>query len=207
MAPYKALYGRKCRSSICWIEVGDRVLLGPEIVQTTTKKIKVIQQRLKTAQSQQKSYVDHRRRALEYEASDHMFIRVIPMSGLSRFSNKGKLSPRYIGPFQILERLGPVEFGIALLLGMGLVHNVFHVSMLRGYLRDSFHVIDYHRIAVDDNMEYEERPIQIIDRQVKQLRTKAVSMVKIEWRKHYGTEATWEKEDEMGQKYPELFLT
>lgn len=156
MAPYEALYGRKCRSPVCWTEVGDRVLLGPEIVQTTTEKIKIILQRLKTAQSRQKRYADQRKRAFEYGAGDHVLITAIPMKGQSRFGKKGKLSPRYIGPFQILKRLGPIVYRIALALGMEQMFNVFHVSMLRGYLRDPFHVIDYHRIALDDNMEYEE---------------------------------------------------
>ena len=89
MAPYEALYETKCRSSICWAEVGDRPLLGPELVQETTKKVKLIQQRLKTAQSRQKSYADVRRRDREYEVGDHVFIMVSPMKGLTRFGVKG----------------------------------------------------------------------------------------------------------------------
>ncbi|XP_028063912.1 uncharacterized protein LOC114267122 [Camellia sinensis] len=127
------------------------------------------------------------------------------MKGHMRFGKKGKLTPRYIGQFQILERLGPIAYCIALPLGMEQVHNVFHVSMLRGYLRDPFHVIDYHRIALDEDMMYEEWPVQIIDWQVKQLRNKNIPMMKVEWREHYGKEATWEKEEEMRQRYPHLF--
>ncbi|XP_028064302.1 uncharacterized protein LOC114267463 [Camellia sinensis] len=164
MAPYEALYGRKCRSPICWTEIGDRALLGPEIVQDTSEKIKIIQQRLKMAQSRQKNYANVRRRPLEYEVGNHVFIRANPMKGQLRFGKKGKLSPCYIGPFQILERLGSVTCRVALPLGFEQMHNVFYVSMLGGYLQDLFHVIDYHRIALDENMEYEEWLERIIDR-------------------------------------------
>ncbi|XP_028095884.1 uncharacterized protein LOC114295785 [Camellia sinensis] len=127
------------------------------------------------------------------------------MKGHMRFGKKEKLPPHYIGPFQILERLGPIAYRIALPPGMEQMHNIFHVSMLRGYLRDLFHVIDYHRIALDEDMMYEKWPVQIIDRQVKQLRNKTIPMVKVEWREHYGKEATWEKEEEMRQRYLHLF--
>ncbi|GMP38512.1 hypothetical protein CsSME_00009728 [Camellia sinensis var. sinensis] len=205
MAPYEALYGRRRRSPICWTEVGDRALLGPEIVQDTSEKIKTIHQRLKAAQDQQKNIADVRRRPLEYKVGDHVFIRVTPMKGQVRFGKKGKLSPRYIGPFQILERLSPVTYRVTLPPGFDQIHNVFHMSMLRGYLRDLFHVIDYHQVTLDENMKYAEWPERIVDRQVKQLRSKSIPMVKVEWKEHYGTDATWEKEDEMRLRYPHLF--
>ncbi|KAL7168756.1 hypothetical protein ACSBR2_033906 [Camellia fascicularis] len=170
-----------------------------------TEKIKTIQQRLKTAQRQQNNYTDVRRRPLEYEVGDHVFIRVTPMKSQVRFGKKGKLSPRYIGLFQILEKMGPVAYRITLPPGFEQIHNVFHVSMLRGYLRDPFHVIDYHRIALDENMEYTEWSEQIIYHQVKQLRSKSIPMVKVEWKEHYEMDATWEKADEMRLCYPHLF--
>ena len=101
MAPFEALYGRKCRSPICWNEVGERKLLGPELVQLTTKKIQLIRERLLTAQSRQKSYADNRRRDLEFQVGDHVFLKVSPSKGVVRFGKKGKLSQRYIGPFEI----------------------------------------------------------------------------------------------------------
>ncbi|XP_028079104.1 uncharacterized protein LOC114280893 [Camellia sinensis] len=112
--------------------------------------------------------------------------KLTPMKRQMRFDKKGKLTPRYIGPFQILERLGPVVYHITLSPGMEQMHNVFHVSMLRGYLRDPFHVIDHHRITLDKNMIYEEWPMKIIDQQVKKLRNKTIPMVKVEWKDHYG---------------------
>ncbi|XP_028123608.1 uncharacterized protein LOC114320743 [Camellia sinensis] len=144
-----------------------------------SKKIKIIQQRLKTAQSQKKNYVDVRRRPPEYEVGNHVFIYVISMKGHSRFGKKGKLSPRYIRPFQIPERLGPIAYRVDLSPGFEQMQNVFHVSMLRGYLQDPFHVTNYHRIALDENMEYEKWPERIIDRQVMQLRNKSIPMVKV----------------------------
>lgn len=112
MVPYKALYCRRCRSPICWTEVRDRALLGPEIVQDTSEKIKTIHQSLKTAQDRQKNYADVRRRPLEYEVGDHVFVNVSPMKGQIRFGKKGKLSPRYIGPFQILKSLVQLLVGL-----------------------------------------------------------------------------------------------
>ncbi|XP_028124906.1 uncharacterized protein LOC114321873 [Camellia sinensis] len=129
------------------------------------------------------------------------------MKGQSRFGKKGKLSPCYIGPFQILERLSPVVYGIALPLGMEQMQYVFYVSMLKGYLWDPFHVIDYYQIALDENMENKEWPEQIIDWKVKQLRNKSIPMVKVEWKEHYGRDAMQEKEDKMQQHYPYLFPT
>ncbi|XP_028122005.1 uncharacterized protein LOC114319194 [Camellia sinensis] len=132
--------------------------------------------------------------------------KVTPMKGHPRFGKMGKLTPRYVGLFQILERVGPVAYRVALSPHMSQVHNVFHVSMLRGYLPDPLHVIDYHRIELDDKLTYEEKPIRILDRQVKQLRNREIPMVKVEWQEHYGTDATWEREEEMQHQYPHLFL-
>ncbi|XP_028099053.1 uncharacterized protein LOC114298642 [Camellia sinensis] len=114
MAPYEALCGRKCCSLICWAEVGDRPLLRPELVQETTEKVKLIQQCLKTAQSRQKSYADVRRRDREYEVGDHVFIKVTPMKGQTLFDVKGKLAPRYVGPYEVLEKINPMSYRIAL---------------------------------------------------------------------------------------------
>ena len=114
MAPYEALYGRKCRSLLCWEKVGERKLLGPEIIQMTSKKINLIRKRLQTAQSRQKSYYDNSRREVEFEVKDVVFLKVAPMKGVMRFGKKGKLSPRFVGPFEILKLIGKVAFKLAL---------------------------------------------------------------------------------------------
>ena len=141
MAPYEALYGRKCRSPIYWDEEGTRVLEGPEIVQDTMDKVKLIKSRLKAAQDRQKSYADQHRREMEYKVGEKVFLRVSPWKGVIRFSQKGKLSPRYIGPYEILGRIGPLAYRLALPLEMAQIHDVFHVSMLRRYRSDPTHVL------------------------------------------------------------------
>ena len=110
MAPFEALYGRPCRSPLCWTEVGEVSALGPDVARETTEKVKLIRQQLVTAQSRQKSYADRRRRPLAFEVGDHVFLKVSPRRGVSRFGRGGKLSPRYIGPFDILERIGDVAY-------------------------------------------------------------------------------------------------
>ena len=146
MAPYEALYGRKCRSPVCWDEVGESKLVGPEIIQITSEKIRLIRERIQTAQSRQKSYADRRRWDLEFAVGDHVFLKVSPWKGITRFGHKGKLSPRYIGPFEILERVGLVAYRIALPPALSKIHNVFHVSSLRKYILDPSHILDFQPI-------------------------------------------------------------
>ena len=130
MAPYEALYGRPCRSPICWTEVGESSITGPDLIRDTSDKVGMIRKGFFTAQSRQKSYTDVRRRPLEFKAGDHVFLKVMPKRGVIRFGKRGKLSPRYIGPFEVLERVGAVAYRLALPPSLSTVHEVFHVSML-----------------------------------------------------------------------------
>ncbi|XP_059650102.1 uncharacterized protein LOC132295845 [Cornus florida] len=184
---------------------GSSVLRGLPSVLETTEKIKLIRQRLLTAQSRQKSYADKRRRSLSFEVGDHVFLRVSPRKGLMRFGKSGKLSPRFIGPFEILDRVGEVAYRLALPPQLDRVHNVFHVSMLRKYEPDPSHILSWVDIDIDEDVSYEEGPYQILDTQQKVLRNKTIPMVKILWRHHGVEEATWELEQEVRSKYPELF--
>ncbi|XP_028122408.1 uncharacterized protein LOC114319586 [Camellia sinensis] len=145
-------------------------------------------------------------RELEFETGDHVFLKISPTTGVSRFGKKGKLAPRYIRPFEILEKVNPVAYRLALPPELSQVHNVFHVSILRKYIRDPLHMIDYSEIVVNEDLNYEEKRMRIIDRQERQLRNKSILMVKIEWEGHYGKEATWEKEEEIKIRHPELFV-
>ncbi|KZV37994.1 hypothetical protein F511_30281 [Dorcoceras hygrometricum] len=130
MAPYKALYGRKCRSPIHWDDVGKRTEIGPDVIEQTSKAIKRIRNGMKTTQSRQKSYADSHRRDLNFEIGDHVFLKVAPMKGVMRFGRKGKLSPRFVGPFQILEKIGTLAYRLALPPEMSAVHNcVSHFSV------------------------------------------------------------------------------
>ena len=163
MAPYEALYGRPCRSPICWTEVGESSIIGPDMIRDTSEKVSLIRQRLLMAQSRHKSYADVRRRSLKFEVGDHVFLKVMPKRGVVRFGKCGKLSPRFIGPFEILERVGTVACWLALPPSMSGVHEVFHVSMLRRSTLDPADVVDLGEIEVDTDGTFEEGPICIID--------------------------------------------
>ncbi|XP_041020505.1 uncharacterized protein LOC121262167 [Juglans microcarpa x Juglans regia] len=160
---------------------------------------------MKAAQSRQKSYADKRRRQLEFEVGDKVFLRIAPMKGIMRFGKNGKLSPRYIGPFEILDRIGPVAYRVALPPALAGVHNVFHISMLRKYVPDLTHVIDYESLQIQEDMTYAEEPIQILERKEQVLRTRTIPVVKVLWKNHAFSEASWELEEEMRDKYPQLF--
>ena len=157
------------------------------------------------AQSQQKSYADVRRRPLEFEVGDHVFLKAMPKRGVVRFDKRGKLSPRFIGPFEILERVGTVVYRLALLPSMIGVHEIFHISMLRKYTPDPAHVVDWGQIEVDTDGTFEEGLVGILDSRDQVLRRKIVTLVLVLWR-HYGVEeSTWEHEDRMRATYPFLF--
>nr|XP_016451075.1 PREDICTED: uncharacterized protein LOC107775811 [Nicotiana tabacum] len=165
MAPYEALYGRKCRSPIGWFDVGETKLLRPELVQQAIEK------------------------------------------GVMRFGKKEKLSPRYIRPYQIVQRIRRVDYKLELPPELDAIHPVFHVSMLRKFLGDPSCIIPIEDIQVTENLSYEEIPVAILDRQIRKLRTKEVASVKVLWRNNNVEEMTWEVEEEMKSKYPHLFET
>ncbi|KAL0537620.1 hypothetical protein IC582_026603 [Cucumis melo] len=190
---------------ICWGEVGEQRLMGPEFVQSTNEAIQKIRSRMHTAQSRQKSYADVRQKDLEFEVGDKVFLKVAPMRGVLRFERRGKLSPRFVGPFEILERIGPVAYRLALPPSLSTVHDVFHVSMLWKYVPDPSHVVDYEPLEIDENLSYTEQPVEVLAREVKTLRNKEIPLVKVLWRNHRVEEATWEREDDMRSRYPELF--
>ncbi|XP_038874993.1 uncharacterized protein LOC120067515 [Benincasa hispida] len=206
MAPYEALYGRKCRTPVCWDEVGERNLFGPELVQITTNTIKIIREKLKTTQDPQKSYADKHRRYLEFEVGDRVFLNLSPWKGVLRFGKKGKVSPRYIGTYEILECIGSSAYHLTLPIELSKIYDVFHVSMLRKYISDPSHVLESQPLQLKENLSYEEEPVQIIDRKEQVLRNKTIPLVKVLWRNHGVEEATWESEQQMRTKYPHFFL-
>ncbi|KAF3668716.1 putative LRR receptor-like serine/threonine-protein kinase MRH1-like [Capsicum annuum] len=157
------------------------------------------------AQSHQKSYADVRRRDLEFKVGDWVFLKVSPMKGVIRFRKKGKLSPHYIGPYQIMRRIGGVAYNLELPASLGSVHSVFHISMLKKYIGDHSLVFPIEEIKVTDSLSYEEEPVQILDRQVIRLRNKEIASVKVLWRNQKIEEATWESEVDMRARYPNLF--
>jgi hypothetical protein len=142
MAPYEALYGRKCGTPICWDEVGERKMLGPEIIQDTEEKIRIIRERLQTAQSRQSSYANAGRRNIQFDIGQFAYLKVSPMKGVKRFGMGKKLSPRFIGPFPIIKQVGEVAYKLELPESLSGIHNVFHVSMLRKCLQKPSEHID-----------------------------------------------------------------
>ena len=205
MAPYEALYGRKCQSPLCWYEPGEQSLLGPDLVRQTTEQIKGIRERILTAQSRQKSYADKRRKPIEFQEGEHVFLKITPTTGIGRAIRVKKLSPRFLGPFQILRRIGTVAYQIALPPQLSNLHNVFHVSQLRKYNSDPSHLLEPENVQLREDLTFDLPPMRIIDRKVKQLRSKSVPLVKVAWGRGSLEEHTWELESEMKRDHPNLF--
>ncbi|XP_031099729.1 uncharacterized protein LOC116003930 [Ipomoea triloba] len=161
---------RKCRSPLCWEDLVNPVILGPEYLQDMTEKVKLIQERMKAAQDRQKSYADLRRQSVEFQEGDKVLLKISPTKGIMRFGKKGKLSPRYIGPYEVLERIGILAYRLALPAVLDRVHNVFHVSQLRKYVHDASHVLQPEVVTLDENLSYEEKPVKILDTKTRDTR-------------------------------------
>ena len=205
MAPYEALYGRKCRTPVCWDEVGERRLIGLKIVQDTTEKVNMIRERLKIENNRKKIYADNRRRDLMFEMGDQVFLRVSPWKGILRFGKRGKLSPRYISPYEIVDKVGEVAYRLRLPSELANIHDMFHVSMLRKYTADPSHILKEQPIQLKENLTYEEHPIENLDHRDQVLRNKVIPLVKVLWQNNGAKEATWEPKAQMRAQYPQLF--
>ncbi|KAK8503669.1 hypothetical protein V6N12_024841 [Hibiscus sabdariffa] len=178
MAPYEALYGRKCRTPICWTELYDKETLGPDLIRQTEETVRLIRNRLKEAFDRQKSYADRRRKDIEFEVGDQVFLKVSPWKKVLRFGRKGKLRPRFIGPYRISERIGSVAYRLEL---------PPQLSQLR------------------PDLSYEEELVQILDQDERILRNKRIPMVKVLWSNRSPSEATWETRESMEVQFPHLF--
>jgi hypothetical protein len=180
-------------------------VFGPEILQEAEKQVQIIREILKTAQSRQKSYADNRRRELMFEVGDFVYLKVSPMRGMKRFRVKGKLSPRYIGPFKILERKGEVVYQLELPDRLSDVHDVFHVSQLKKCLRVPEEQLPMEELNVNEDLTYSEYPVKILETSRRITRSKVINMCKVQWSHHSEDEATWEREDELRAEFPQLF--
>ncbi|GJT09623.1 putative reverse transcriptase domain-containing protein [Tanacetum coccineum] len=192
-APYEALYGRKCRSPVCWAEVGEAQLTGPELIQETTEKIVLIKQRMQAAQDRQKSYADRKRKPMEFEVRDRVMLKVSPWKGVVRFGKRGKLNPRYVGPFRVLAKVGKVAYRLELPQELSRVHHTFHVSNLKKCYVDEPLVMPLEGIHVDDKLQFVEEPVEIMEREIKRLKRSRIPLVKVRWNSRRGPEFTWER--------------
>ncbi|GJR65561.1 putative reverse transcriptase domain-containing protein [Tanacetum coccineum] len=204
-APFEALYGRKCRSPVCWTEVGEAQILGPELIQETTEKIIQIKQRMQAARDRQKSYADLKRKPMEFQVGDKVMLKVSPWKGVVRFGKRGKLNPRYVGPFKVIERVGEVAYKLELPEELSRVHNTFHVSNLKKCHADEPLAVPLDGLHLDDKLHFVEEPVEIVGREVKRLKQSRISLVKVRWNSKRGPEFTWEREDQFKKKYPHLF--
>ncbi|GJU41136.1 putative reverse transcriptase domain-containing protein [Tanacetum coccineum] len=175
-APFEALYGRKCRSPVCWAEVGQVQLTGPEL-----------------------------RKLMEFQVGDKVMLKVSPWKGVICFGKRVKLNPRYVRPFKVLKKVRAVAYKLELPQELSKVHNTFHVSNLKKCYSDDPLVVPLEGLQVDDKLHFVEEPVEIMDREVKQLRRSRVPIVKVRWNSRRGPEFTWEREDQFRKKYPHLF--
>nr|AAV32171.1 putative polyprotein [Oryza sativa Japonica Group] len=205
MAPYEALYGRKCRTPLLWDQTGERQVFGTDILREAEEKVKIIQERLRVAQSRQKSYADNRRRDLAFEEGDYVYLRVTPLRGVHRFQTKGKLAPRFVGPFKIVSRRGEVAYQLELPPSMAGIHDVFHVSQLKKCLRVPTEEADPDRIELQEDLTYVEKPVRILEVSERNTRNRVIRFCKVQWSNHSEEEATWEREDELKSAHPHLF--
>ncbi|GJY12472.1 putative reverse transcriptase domain-containing protein [Tanacetum coccineum] len=196
-APFKALYGRKCQSPICWAKVGDSQLTGPEIIHETIEKIVQIKSRIQAARDHQKSYADVRRKPLEFQVGDKVMLKVSPWKRVIRFGKRAKLNPRYIGPFKIIAKVGTVAYRLEIPEQLSRVHSMFHVSKLKKCIAEEPLAIPLDEIQVDDKLNFVEELVKIMDREVKRLKQSRIPIVKVCWNYRRGPEFTWEREDQM----------
>ncbi|GKF45804.1 hypothetical protein Tco_0135606 [Tanacetum coccineum] len=181
-------------------------MIGPELVQEKTDKVVVIKERLQTARDRQKSYADNRRKSLEFEVGDRVMLKVSPWKGVGCFGKKGKLALRYVGPFEILKRIGPVAYRLRLPEELSGVHDTFHVSNQKKCLADASLHVSLNEIKVDKTPFFVEEAVEIMDHEIKSLKRSKISLVKVRWDSKRGPEFTWEREDYMKSKYPKLFV-
>ena len=177
------------------------------MVTQAKKQVKFIHQNLKRAQSRQNSYSDKRRRPLVFEKGDDVYLRVSPMKGVHRFVVKGKLAPRYVGPFQIIERCGPVAYRLELPPHLAAVHDVFHVSQLKKCLKVPEEAVNTSQIQIEPDLAYEGHPIKILDQKQRSTRRRAIYFYKVQWSNHSEEEAIWEQEEYLQTKYPGFLPT
>jgi hypothetical protein len=195
MTPFEVLYGRRCRTLLNWIEPREKVIFGPDIIEEAEATVHRIQDNLKATKSYQETYANKRRRPLEFEVGNHVYLRVLPMKGAKRFGVKGKLAPRYIGSFPILEKCGTVAYKLDLPPSLARVHDIFHMSQLKKCLTAPVDVMLPEVILLEADLSYPEHPIKVMNQKDRVTMHKTIKFFKIQWSNHTEEKATWESED------------
>jgi hypothetical protein len=206
MAPFEVLYGRRCCTLLNWIELGEKVIFGPDLVEEADATVRHIQENLKAAKSRQETYTNKRRRPLEFEVGGHVYLRVSPMKGVKRFGVKGKLAPRYIGPLPILVKCGSMAYKLYLPPSLAGVHDIFHVLQLKKCLKAHVDVVLPEVTLLEADLSYPEHPIKVLDQKDRVTRHKIIKFFKIQWCNHSEEEATWESEDFLRSSHPDFVL-
>jgi hypothetical protein len=205
MALFEMLYGHWCRTSLFWNETGQRKVFGPDILQEAEKQVHMVRENLQVTQSRQKSYTDHRRRELSFEVGDFVYLKVSPMRGLRHFKVRGKLAPRFIGPFKILEKRGEVAYQLELLPQLSNVHDIFHVSQLKKCLHVIEEQIPMEDLDAKEDLSYQEYPVKILATSERVTWNKRTKMCMVQWSHHTEDEATWEREEELKGEFRSFF--
>jgi hypothetical protein len=196
MSPFEANYGRKCNTPVSWDNPVDREVVGTDLLREMEKNIVKIKQNLKDAQDRHQIYANKGRNHREFKVGDHVLLKVTANRSSLKLGNCSKLEARYCGPFEILERIGPIAYMMALPASMS-IHNIFHVSLLKKYIHDDNHVIDWNVIQVEQEGTFQVHPVHILDQKIKQLQNRAIGLVKVQWTWYSLEDSTWEHEDAM----------
>jgi hypothetical protein len=204
MSPFEALYGKKCNTPVSWDNLADRAVVGPNLLKEMEDQMEKIKQDLKVAQNRQKSYADKNKVFKDFKVGEHVFLKVKAKRSSIRLGSCSKLAARYCGPFEILEKIGPIAYMLALHAFIR-VHNVFHVSLLKKCVPDPNHIIDWNVIQVEHEGDFQVELVCILDQKVKVPRKKAIGMVKVQWTCYGPEDATWEHEENMQEEYLQFF--
>jgi hypothetical protein len=200
--PEVALYGRQCRTPLFWSQTGESQIFRLEVLKDAEKQVQMIRENLKVVQSRQKIYADKRRRNLSFKIGDFVYLKVSPMRGTRRFKVKGKLAPRYVGPFKIISCKGEVAYQLELPPQLSDVHDVFHVSQVKKCLWVPEEQLPIEELNLGGDLTYSERRIKILDTTERVTHSKVIKMCNVQWSHHTEDEATWEHEEELRTDYP-----
>jgi hypothetical protein len=202
MAPFEALYGRKCRTPLNWSETGERQFFGPDMIKEAEDQVRIIRERLILRENW--SYYDRHHQDVSYEIGEKAYLRVTPLKGVHRFGIKGKLAPRYVGPFLILAKHGELAYQLELPSTFPKIHDIFHVSQLKRCFKDAIRGVDHEALGLQD-LTYQEYPVLILDEAERKTRGRNIKFHKVQWSHHSKQEATWEREYRLRSEYPSFF--